>query len=327
MPKAFLTGATGFIGSHVASSLLQRGYEVVCLVRSSSAEIEGCQPWRGDIMDPASLETPIRDADLVIHSASLLKMPWKQDFVRVNVEGTRNVAAAAAKRPSPPPVVVVSSLAAAGPASAPHREDGDAMPISIYGAMKLSAERAASEHADRAPITIVRPPMVYGPNDRYGLDLFRTVTRGIHAVPTFRDHRLSLIHAADLADLLITAGERGERIRDRSDGLGLYYAAHDERPTYADLGRWVAEASGAKRPIIVRLPASAGAGVAAIAELAARLRDRPSLLNRDKWREATAGSWTCDASKAKQTLGFSPRAAFAGLAETADWYRKNRWLA
>jgi nucleoside-diphosphate-sugar epimerase len=333
MPNALVTGATGFIGRHVATALLDRGYDLTCLARSGSSTADldpRCRVAVGDIMDPPSLEAPVRGADVVFHLASLLKVPWKPAFMHVNVEGTRAVATAVARRTSPPPLIVVSSLAAAGPSSVARTEDMPPRPISIYGRVKLASERAAVEHAARAPISIVRPPMVYGPDDRYGLMLFRSAVRGLHAVPTLAEHRLSLVYAIDLADLLVAIGERGERITELDPssprGAGVYHAAHDETPTYAELGRLVASAAGAPPPFVLRLPSFVSGAAALAGELAGRARDRPSFLNLDKWREAMAGSWICDATKAKRGLGFAPTTARDGLAATAAWYRSRGWL-
>ena len=173
-------------------------------------------------------------------------------FYRVNQRGVANVAQVCAGQTTPPVLVSVSSLAAAGPANegVPKTEADRAEPVSHYGHSKRAGERAAEHFADRVPITIVRPPIVLGEADRLGLPLFRSIARfGVHMVPGLDRRRFSLIHADDLVQLLILAAERGKRLpprgRPESHGpQGYYFAACEENPTYADLGRMVAEVDG-----------------------------------------------------------------------------------
>jgi nucleoside-diphosphate-sugar epimerase len=326
-----VTGATGFIGKHTVDALLARGVEVACLVRSRSKtnSNKNVRLLEGDLTDAPSLERALENAQAVIHLASLLKVPWKPEFRTVNIGGTEALASAAANKTTPPTLIVVSSLAAAGPTNKdkPKTERDPAEPISLYGKMKLDCERAAAKYFTKIPITIIRPPMVFGEHDRYGFELFRTVARGIHFLPTRKFHHVSLVHAADLAEALCNSIERGTRLKSElQDDQGLYYVAADERPSYAQLGLMVAQACGTKPPRILRFPELLSRGVAAISEVAARLRDTPTIMNLDKWREATAGSWICDASRAKSELGFAPCPIGQRLAQTAAWYREQGWL-
>lgn len=336
MKRALVTGATGFIGFHVAQALAASGVEVRCLVRRSSnvraLEALGVRLVTGDLGDPASLGAALDGADTVLHLASLLKMPWKPEFRTVNIGGTEALARAAAARDRPPVLVVVSSLAAAGPSAAgcAHTEDDPPRPISLYGRMKLDAERAAAAFARDLPLSIVRPPMVFGEGDRYGLALFRSVDRGLHVLPSRQDPQLSLVHAMDLAAALLLIAERGERAdglsSDGPRGRGVYYVADEARLSYGALGGVIAQAMEVPAPRVVALPSWAGGLAAGAGELWARVRDRPTILNRDKHREATAGSWTCNPAKVRSDLGFQPGALMERLAQTARAYRAAGWL-
>jgi nucleoside-diphosphate-sugar epimerase len=305
--RALVTGASGFIGRHLVKVLLEAGHSVDALVRSSSNRdgLEGARPVVGDILDPSSLAKAVENAEVVFHLASLLKMPWAPAFQTVNTEGTRNLAQAVAARTSPPVLVVVSSLAAAGPSlpDDPRDEGRPPQPISIYGRVKLDAEQAALVEA---PVSIVRPPMVFGEGDRSVFPIFRTTRHGLHLVPNFADHHVSLIHATDLARALLQVALHGERrpAHTTDPGLGLYYAAARAQPTYAELGRLIGRAQGKERIRILRLPGPITATVATLSEGLGRLRDRPTFLNRDKWREANAGSWICSAAKL-EALGWA----------------------
>jgi nucleoside-diphosphate-sugar epimerase len=318
-----VTGATGFIGGHVAAALVEAGHAVTALVRASSSRTElaarGVRFAVGDVLAPETLRAPVAEVDAVIHLASLLKMPWSPDFRSVNVGGTAAVVAAASSCTTPPVVVVVSSMAAAGPATgAPRREDEAPAPVSRYGDVKLAAERAASTAG--VPLSIVRPSMVFGEGDRTVLKLFRSVARGLHVVPTRRSNAVSLVHARDLAEALVRITTAGERVGSGA-GAGIYHVAADELIDYGDLGRHIAEALDVSAPRVVRIPSEVTFVAAALGEAAARLRDKPAFLNLDKYREVTGGSWTCTNAKAK-SLGWRPAPLAQRLADTARWYRE-----
>jgi len=297
---------------------------VTALVRASSSRRElaalGVRFAVGDVLAPETLRAPLSEVDAVIHLASLLKMPWSPDFRSVNVGGTAAVVAAAASCATPPLVVVVSSMAAAGPSrTAPRSEEEAPAPVSRYGDVKLAAEQAAI--AAGVPLSIVRPPMVFGEGDRTVLKLFRSVARGIHVVPTLRSNDVSLVHARDLAEALVRVTESGERVGPRP-GQGIYHVAADETLAYADLGRHIAMAMDVSAPRVVRIPSEVTFVAAALGEAVARLRDTPAFLNLDKYREVTGGSWTCTNAKA-QSLGWQPAPLAQRLADTARWYREN----
>lgn len=333
MASILVTGATGFIGRQLVWTLLAEGHRVSALVRDPT-RAQDLLPAQvelrvGDVLDRESLKRAVQDVEQVHHLASLLKMPWHPDFGTVNAEGTRRVAEASAGAANPPRLVVVSSLAAAGPSleGQPRDEATPAAPISRYGRVKLDAEEAALGFADRLPITIVRPPMVYGPHDRSALSLYRTASRGLHFVPTWSLSRVSMIHVEDLTRALSVIGARGEVFQPGGAvGHGVYYVAHQDRPLYGELGAMIAEAMNWRAPHVVRLPFPLTWLAALGSELLARLRDRPTLLNLDKAKEARAGSWTCSAEKLQRELGFEPEAVTTRLASTGAWYTEQGWL-
>ncbi|MGE0708084.1 MAG: NAD-dependent epimerase/dehydratase family protein [Planctomycetota bacterium] len=298
-----MTGATGFIGGHLTRALLATGREVRCLVRSAQAELPpGAVPVAGDLLDPGSLAGAVRGADEVYHLAAVLRAPWREDFRRVNEAGAGSLAAACAAAARPPVLVVVSSLAAGGPGGVDEAQPP--RPVSRYGQVKLAGERAAAAHATRVPTSIVRPPGVLGPGDPNGVRLERMVERGQVVVPGSAP--LSFIHVLDLCALLIAVAERGERLGGDAPGRGVYYAADPTPRTLAELARELAAARGLPPPRLWRIPAPAVTAAALAGEAWGRLRDRPTLLNRDKISELRAGAWTCSSAKAL-ALGWSPR--------------------
>jgi len=338
MPRALVTGASGFIGPYLVERLLHAGYEVRCLVRRGS-DLTRLRPLEprfvyGDVTEPESLVSAVETMDVVFHLAGITKALRYEEFHRVNAEGTGSLAAACAERETPPTLVVVSSLAAAGPSpnDRPHLESDPSRPVSKYGRSKLAGERAAAKWARRVPITIVRPAIVFGDGDALTLEMFRPIHRfSMHIVPTLSLFRYSLIHAEELVGLLLRAAERGERVHDDSDEslerTGRYFAAVDEGPTYVELGRMIGEALGKKHVFVVRLPKPLSWTIGSMLEVAARVRGRPSIVNLDKLREASAGDWTCSNAAAREQLGFQPRVSLAErLRQTAEWYRASGWL-
>lgn len=171
--NVLVTGASGFIGRHLVRRLIARGDQVSCLVRATShidaLRSAGAQWVIGDVTDWESVRQALAmsQAKIVFHLAGLTKALRKDDFQQVNADGTDAVAAACADCADKPVLVVVSSLAAAGPCTAgrPRIESDVPAPVSAYGRSKLAGELAAAGYAGGVPISIVRPPMVFGTGD------------------------------------------------------------------------------------------------------------------------------------------------------------------
>ena len=326
--RVLVTGATGFIGRHVVAELRERGAEVAALARPSSdtSGLDGIEIALGDMTRPESLNGPIAGCDAVIHLAALLKAPWKPDFHSANAGGAANIAAACAAAPRPPTLVLVSSMAAAGPVprGEVRTETMAELPVSRYGRAKLAAEQAVREHAAAVPITVFRPPMVFGEHDRGSLPLFVAAARGLVVSPTRAPFEITAVHARDLAVALVDAIDAGERIGE-APGSGIYFAPGTGPLTMIELGRAIGEAIG-RRVLALRLPRQVTYAVSGLAELRGRLLDRPSLLSLDKYREAVGGAWVCSGDKLREQLGWAPADLAGRLEQTVAWYRDQRLL-
>ncbi len=335
MTRNLVTGATGFIGHHLVKLLTDQGEQTTCLVRPTSQcdQLQRFNPQlvHGDVTDRDSVRRALAGVDVVYHLAGLTKSLRCDELQRVNEEGVRNVAACCAELDRPPVLVVVSSLAAAGPAPGDRAldETDEPAPVSQYGRSKRAGELAAAEFASRVPTTIVRPPIVLGEGDRAGFPMFESVAKwGIHLVPTFFDHRFSIVHAQDLATALVLLASQGHRISgDEGDAEGIYYAAADETPTYAELGRMIGDVFGRSHVLVLHNPKAAVWSIAAISEFVSRIRRKPHFLNLDKAREATAGSWACRCDHLRRDTGFQPAQSLQQrLSQTAQWYIGQGWL-
>ena len=339
-PKTvFLTGASGFVGAHLAEELLRRGCQVRCLVRplarAEHLDRPGIVRVTGRLEDPASYRDVLDGCDTVFHVGGLVAARSRAELLRINGRATGHLADACAALPTPPRLVYVSSLAAAGPPppDRAYRDEADLpTPVSDYGRSKRAGEIALERRAHRLPVTIVRPGIVYGSRDPKMAGIFKAIHRtGLHVVVGFHTPRLSLIHVDDLVELLLRAARDGETLspagsRDAAH-RGYYFACDDrEHPTYWQFGRRVADALG-RRVIVWPLWRWVGRTVGGVSEAVSQLTGSTALLSRDKVREATAWSWACSGAKARAQLAFVPaRPLDFRLRETAEWYRDHGWL-
>lgn len=321
--RALVTGATGFVGSHVAEALRHRGDEVTALVRSPGKAMAlgplGVRVVPGDLDDPESLARAVKGQEIVYHVAGLVAARSESEFMRCNRGGTASLLAAAAAAGASR-FVLVSSLAAGGPSApgVPLTGTEPARPVTAYGRSKLAAEAAVT--AGTLPWVIVRPPTVYGPRDREVLKVFKMARLGI--APVFGDgtQQLSAVHGADLASALVASGTSAATVGK------IYYACHPEIATSAELVRAVGRAMG-RRLRLIPIPASLGRGLLGVTEASARIAGRTTILTRDKANEFFQEAWTGDPAPLARDSGW--RAAHdleSGLADTYRWYRSAGWL-
>jgi nucleoside-diphosphate-sugar epimerase len=337
--RVLVTGATGFIGHHLVETLLERGDQVACLVRpasdTSGLPVNKLELRLGDVTDPASLETAVESIDVVYHLAGALEARSLAELNLVNEAGPRNVATACARLEKPPVLVLLSSLEAIGPDPPDHlrMEDDLADPVSNYGKSKLAGEQAVRELAGSVPITIIRASGVFGEGDEetFGiLKTFQVAGLNIYTIPRAHSAKVSVIHARDLANLMVLAAQSGERINASPErhGQGLYYAADEEQLTLGELFGRVAEALSEDRVRIIDLPIGFAWLTAGAVEGWARIRGRsPGIITLDKIRAFAAGSYTFSPEKALRQLGFKPTRPLSDrIRQTVEWYQAQGWI-
>jgi nucleoside-diphosphate-sugar epimerase len=325
--KALVTGANGFVGSHLVEGLLSKGYQVICLVRKTSnlrwlsgLEVEYVY---ADIKEKDSLRDVVKDVDLVFHVAGLTKAKTEEEYFKANYEGTKNLLEACVKdNPQVKRFVYISSQAAVGPGKdeKPLDETAPCNPITDYGKSKLEGERIVLEFSSKLPVTVIRPPAVYGPRDPDILSFFKVANKGFKTLFGKEESYLSLCYIEDLIDGIILAAESPK-------GIGqIYFVADDRIYSWREAFGIIAKVLN-KRTITLRIPNIFLFTMAFIAENIFRLLGKPTVINIQKVREITQKYWVCDVSKAKKELGFSPKYKLEeGAKKTVRWYKERGWL-
>jgi nucleoside-diphosphate-sugar epimerase len=323
--KALVTGATGFVGSHLIEALVSRGDEVTALVRSpgkaSLLQRLNVRQVSGDLQNVEVLRAAVRGQEVVYHVAGLVAARDESEFLRGNRDATATLLRAIAEvGGTPPRFVLVSSMAAGGPAprGRPLRGDEPPAPVTQYGRSKLAGEEAV--RAADLPWTIIRPPMVYGPRDTEVLKVFKLARTGI--APVFGDgsQELSAVYGPDLAEALVAAGTT-----PRAEGR-VYYACHPEVFQSVDLVRRVGGVLG-RQVRVFPLPDWVARSVLSLTGAAALLAGRPTILTPDKANEFLQAAWTGDPSPLMEDTGWQPgHDLTSGLTRTVEWYREQGWL-
>jgi nucleoside-diphosphate-sugar epimerase len=319
--SVLVTGATGFVGSHLAAHLAGRGDEVRCLVRRPAEAgwlaALGVRVVPGALDDAASLQAAVAGTDVVYHLAGLTAAGSEAEFLAVNAEGTaRLLAAAAAARPAPARFVHVSSLAAVGPTEPGQlvTEASPCRPVTAYGRSKLAGEAVVRRSA--LPWTIVRPPAVYGPRDRELLRVFRIARFGFAPVFGRGRQELSLVYVEDLA-----AGLAQAAAAPHAAGA-TYHLAHPGIVSALDLVREIGRAVRGRAPLVVPVPPAIAARVVRMIGRAAAAAGRRTVVSEDKMAEFLAPAWGTSVAKAERELGWRPPHDLrSGIAATAAWYR------
>lgn len=323
-PLAVVTGASGFVGSHVVDELLRQGARVRAVVRGSSSRrwLEGKPVELADaaLDDSRALGAALEGADWVVHAAGVIRARSAAEFHECNVLGTERLLRAAAES-HVRRFLFVSSQAASGPSvdGRPVTEEHRPHPISAYGESKLRAEQLVLMAADRLQISVIRPPAVYGPRDTAILKAFVAGKR--HLEPVLRrGGRFSIVHAADLATAAWAALTHEKAVGE------VFFACEPDATDYEELGASIREALGTWT-VRVALPSWALTTIALGAEAWARAAGQAPLLSREKLREIAAGDWLCSSRKIRERLGWEPRVGLReGIRATADWYREAGWL-
>ncbi len=326
LAPVLITGATGFVGGHLAEDLTRRGMRVRLLVRDPRRLTyplnRRMEVVRGDVTDATSLEAALRGVHSVVHLAAILRGLRYSDYERVNVEGTRLLCEAMVREKGARRLVYVSSLAAAGPSrrGKPLTEEDEAHPVSFYGITKRKGEETVQSYGRRLDVRIVRPAAVYGPRDRDVLQYFKMVRQGMVFLHGDGKQEMSFVHVLDLVQAIRLV------LESRTSRNQIFFVSGGPVVAWGDLLSAAGRAMG-KRFVTVKVPLPLVRAVAAVADGVGRLRRKPTILNLDKVKEARCEAWTCSDAKARRKLGYRPRFDLErGVTDTMAFYRKAGWL-
>jgi nucleoside-diphosphate-sugar epimerase len=322
--RILVTGANGFLGSHVAEELARQGQDLRFLLRQRSRllNLDGVLYERtdGDVRDEASLRPAVSGVDVVVHVAGLTSALNERAYTAVNAIGTASLARAAVEN-GVKRFVYVSSLAAQGP-SPDGRPVPDALPrpISAYGRSKLAGELAVLGYRDRMDVVVVRAPVVYGPRDRGLLTLFKLAKRRV--LPLYGDgkNQISWVYATDAARAIALTAQH-------ETAAGEIYTLSDGAPhSWLELAMLLKETMG-RRMWLARVPGKLYAAAGFAAGAMSTVIRRPLPLSSEKVVEMRERFWLCDHDRITEDLGWKPLVGpREGIGLTLRWYQEQRWL-
>ncbi len=325
-----VTGATGFIGKVLVAYLKKRGDAPRILVRPESdslkAQAMGVDICEAGYDDHEKLREAVSGVDSIIHLAGVTRSVTREGYFQGNVMPVENLLRAFVDvNSSPARFVFVSSLAAAGPAPVAGeglRETDPPLPVSGYGRSKLDAEHLCLSYRDKLPVTIVRPPAVYGPGDRDVLQFLQLLKKGLVLGAGDVDRqRLSLIHVEDLVEGIVMAARSPAAVGE------TYYITSPEWYSWDQLAAVAARELGVATVRKISLPKPLMRLAGTIAGFAGIVSGKTGLLNPDKVNEMVQDYWICSPRKAEKELGFIAKTPLEeGMRRTIAWYREEGWL-
>lgn len=324
--KAFVTGASGFLGSHLVDALLQKGHEVTCLVRPTSdlrwLKNKKIRLVQGDLLpDNAGLKEGLRNTDWCFHIAGLVSSADPRQYFQVNSGGTRFCLDACLKvAPHLQRFVLISSMAAIGPSSNGTLldETSSPHPISLYGQSKLEGERIALSYKTKLPLTVLRPPAIYGARDVLLYPVFKMAKKGYFIYPAGKPQSICMAYVEDVVRACLW-GAQSEKTKGE-----VYFIADDDLYQWQDVADTLARIFYHKISKIP-VPKTLLWPIAFAEETRAKCFHQSPRIHRGHVKQFFS-SWGINIEKIKQA-GFVPRFNLeAGMEATVAGYRQLGWL-
>ena len=330
-PKILITGASGFIGSFIAEEALKRGFETWAAVRKGSSRRYLTDSHLHfielNLGDPGDLRDKLTGCgfNYVVHAAGATKCLRKDDFYRVNTDGTANLAAAVAETcPCLERFVFISSLSVYGPVrddspGTPITDGDTPRPTTAYGESKLMAEDAL-DGIRGLHFSVLRPTGVYGPREKDYFMMAKSIKSHVDFAAGLKPQSLTFIYVKDLVQAVFLAMERG---RDGARYILSDGETYSSR-TFSDLIR---RELGGPWLLRIKSPLWLLRVITACGEAVGRLTGRMTALNNDKYKIMKQRNWRCDIAKAVAELGYKPEYRLdRGVRETMQWYKDNKWI-
>ena len=326
--KVLVTGASGFLGSHIAEQLANGGHAVRVLVRETSDRtFLGGFPHEvaiGDVADAGSFPAAVEGIDGVVHAAGLVKARSEADFAAVNGTGTANLLKAIQEAaPDLKRFVYVSSLTAHGPGKdgRPRPLNLPSNPVSAYGRTKLLGEIAVQHSSLASRSVILRMPVIYGPRDPALVPIFQSARFRLAPLLAGGHNRISIVYVDDAVSAV------NRMLTSKADVAGNVYTPEDGKVhTWRDLLAAIEQFIGG-RALHVYVPRLGYDAAALATEAFGKVLRRPVIFTRDKVREMSQDTWVCSADSLKRDLGWEAKVDITdGTRRTGQWYRDHRWI-
>ena len=330
--KILITGASGFIGSFIVEEALRRGFETWAAVRKSSSR-EYLQDERIHFIELnlSSKEQLVEQLrphqfDYVVHAAGVTKCLNKQDFRRINTEGTKHLVDAILELQMPiKRFIYLSSLSIFGAIKEQQpyeeiKETDTPQPNTEYGRSKLEAEKYLESVSSRVPYIILRPTGVYGPREKDYFIMAKSIKQHSDFAVGYQRQDITFVYVKDVVQAVFLALEKGENGRKYFLSDGQVY----QSTTFSDL---IHEELGRPWWIRITAPVWVLRIITFVGEYVGQMTGKVTALNNDKYNILKQRNWRCDIQPAIDELGYQPTFNLEqGVKETIQWYKDNGWL-
>ena len=330
MKKILITGASGFVGSHLVEEALERNLKVYAGVRKTSSRKyltdKRIHFFEMDFSDKKDLAKKLtaEKFNYIIHNAGIVSASKLSQYYTVNYEYVKNlIDVLIFNNIVPEKYIQISSLAAYGPASSTDlsdflKEEDVPKPINTYGKSKLKSEEYINS-LDNFPYIIIRPTAIYGPREKEILTFFKLINKNIEGYIGLKKQHLTFIYVKDLTKTILDATLSGVSQKSYFISDGKYYSQNH-------LGKYAKRFLN-KKTIPFHVPVTLVRGIAWLLEQPAKFTGNYPALNLEKVNILESMNWKCDLTALKTDLNFQPQYDLEqGLEETLRWYKENGWL-
>ncbi|MCA0388285.1 MAG: NAD-dependent epimerase/dehydratase family protein [Bacteroidetes bacterium] len=324
---AVVTGANGFVGSHLVDRLLSEGFAVKCIVRKTSdlkwlkdKEVELINAGLGN---KSELVKALTGCSYVFHIAGTVKSKKPEGYFESNVENTRTLLDAALESGAPIKKFVVSgsqTVAGPSPDGKPITEAHTPNPLTTYGKSKLEQEKLVISYKSRLPVTVLRCPAIYGERDTEVGLFFQTYAKGLFTKVGFAKKTISLLHVHDVVNGLYLAA-----MSPKSSGE-VYFLSSEKVYTWDEVGEICHKIFGRKAFKLV-FPHAMVYVVSAVAQFFSMFSSKAATLNLEKARDLVQMHWVTSPAKAMKDFGFRQEVSLEeGIKRTVAWSKKEGWI-
>ncbi len=324
---AVVTGANGFVGSHLVDRLLSEGYAVKCIVRKTSdlkwLNGKNIELINAGLGNKEELIKAVDGASYIFHIAGTVKSKRPEGYFESNVGNTKTLLDAAIESGAPIKKFVVSgSQTAAGPSpdGKPINESHTPNPLTTYGRSKLEQEKLVISYKDKLPVTVLRCPAIYGERDTEVGIFFQTYSKRLFTKVGFETKTISLLHVDDVVNGLYLAAKS-----DKTSGE-VYFLSSEKVYTWNEIGDVCKKIFG-KGAVKLVFPHFMVYTVAAIAQFFSSFSSKAATLNLEKARDLVQSHWVTSPAKAMKDFGFRQKVSIEeGIKRTIEWSKKEGWI-